>query len=90
MSLATACRQLRRGLGLQRAAQLLPEKGCTLPAGFSFNQVPRYVAMVSTAEVEKVAARAGFPITVDNISPNLVTAQYAGGSFPGYTQLARF
>jgi alanine transaminase len=35
------------------------------------------VAMVSTAEVEKVAARPAFPITLDNISPNLVTAQYA-------------
>jgi alanine transaminase len=33
--------------------------------------------MVTTAEVEKVAAKPAWPITVDNISPNLVTAQYA-------------
>lgn len=35
-------------------------------------------SMVTTAEVEKVAAKPAWPITVDNISPNLVTAQYAG------------
>lgn len=83
MSIATACRHLRRALGTQAAAQLLAPKGYRVSSdlGLGFvDRTSRSLAMVSTAQVEKVAARPAFPITVDNISPNLVTAQYAGAS----------
>ena len=73
MLIAACRRQLR-------LAQLVPQlQLCTADCPSSSIETYRHLhSMVTTAEVEKVAAKPAWPITVDNISPNLVTAQYAG------------
>jgi hypothetical protein len=73
MLIAACRRQLR-------LAQLVPRLELLgADSSSASSQTYRHLhSMVTTAEVEKVAAKPAWPITIDNISPNLVTAQYAG------------
>ena len=64
---------------IARCANFARLRSCTgSQAGLDFTPSSTFAVMVSTSTVEKVAAKPAFPISVDNISPNLVEAQYAG------------
>lgn len=76
MLIAACCRQLRLARIAPRAVPAFAPASIDKACDVYRNLHTR--GMVATAEVEKVAAKPAWPITVENISPNLVTAQYAG------------